>query len=206
MRRLLLPFLLAGTAALLAVPAAGAASAPVVFDGGTQAEQAHVRSALAASSFDWSVLPKAIDVHIGAYPGSYATPGNVYLDASLLDAGPVAWGVVMHEFGHQVDFLLLTDAERAQLQTALGAKDWCYETPGLQHSDHGCERFASEVSWAYWPSPNNILRPTASDGESNGMPVDQFRALLAQMLGISVRTPAAVPARARLHKANKANR
>jgi hypothetical protein len=193
MRRFVLPLVAAGAATLLSVSSARAASPSIAFDGGTAAEQAQVRSALAASSFDWSVLPVPITVHIGSYPGSYATPGNVYFGASLLDGGQLSWGVVLHEFGHQVDFLLFNAAERAQLQSLLGAKDWCYETPGLQHSDHGCERFASEISWAFWPSTSNVLRPTGPDSESNGMPVAAFRALVAQMLGQPVRVLSAAP-------------
>ena len=185
-RRHLLPLAVAGAAALLSVTPAAAGGPAVTFDGGTPTEQAQVRGALQASSFDWSLLPQPIAVHIGA-TGSFAMPGNIYLNAGLLDAGQLSWGVVLHEFGHEVDFLLLTDADRAQLQAALGAKDWCYETAGLQHSDHGCERFASELSWAYWPSAGNVLRPTGPGGESSGMPAADFRALVDHMLNAPTR-------------------
>ena len=153
------------------------------FSGGTAAEQATVASALDASSFNWGLLPRPVTISIGSYGTSYSTYGHVFLDASLLDAGQFAWGVVQHEMGHQVDFLLLDDAKRQLLQQKLGAKDWCYEVPGLKHSDHGCERFASELAWAYWPSPQSSMRPTANGTESVGMPVAEFRALLAQVLG-----------------------
>lgn len=165
-----------------------AGTAPVAFAGATPAEQATVRAALAASSFDWSLLPRTVTVHVGSYSASYSTPGNVYVDASLLDSGRYAWGVVQHEFGHQVDFLLLDDAKRATLQQQLGGKDWCYTTPGLAHSEHGCERFASELAWAYWPSPDSSMAPAQTNGESDAMPVASFRTLLAQLIG----APAAV--------------
>ena len=110
--------------------------------------------------------------------------GDVYLDGSLLDSGRFSWGVVQHEFAHQVDFMLFDDSKRALLGSALGGKDWCYSIAGLAHSDYGCERFASELAWAYWPSADNSMAPAFTHGESGGMPVTQFRALVAQLLGI----------------------
>jgi len=172
-------------------PAALAAGGHIVFAGGTPGEREQVQGALDASSFDWSLLPQ-ITVHIGSVGASYATPRNVYLDASLLDAGEFSWGVVLHEFGHQVDFLLLTDAERVGLTARLGAEDWCYGVPGLPHAAYGCERFASELAWAYWPSPQNCMRPASPGDEAAGMPADQFRALLAQFLGAPTATLAAL--------------
>jgi hypothetical protein len=163
--------------------AASASSGTVAFAGGTARAQATVRSALAASTFDWSLLPRTITVHIGSFGDSYSTPGDVYVDAKLLDSGKFAWGVVQHEFGHQVDFFLLDDTKRALLQQALGAKDWCYGVPGLAHSDYGCERFASELSWAYWQSPDNSMQPADCGGESGAMPAASFRALLAELIG-----------------------
>jgi hypothetical protein len=153
------------------------------FSGGTVKEQATVHSALEASSFDWSLIPSTITIHIGTYDGSYSTYGQVYLDASLLDSGRFAWGVVQHELGHQVDFFLLDDAKRAQLLQLLGGKDWCYSVSGLKHSDYGCERFASELAWAYWPSPDNSMKPSSSSDEGGAIPVAQFRAVLAQLIG-----------------------
>jgi hypothetical protein len=169
-----------------------AAGGSYTFQGGTAKEQATVRAALQASSFDWNLIPRTIVVHIGAVDGSYSTAGDVYLDESLLDSGRFAWGVVQHEFGHQVDFFLLDDAKRALLQQRLGGTDWCYETPGLQHADHGCERFASELAWAYWQSPDNCVQGP----EASGMPPAAFRALLSQLIGAptTVGTPAATKA------------
>jgi hypothetical protein len=182
MRRLVLTLLVAALACVFA-QGAYARGGSYAFAGGTPKEQATVRAALDASSFDWGLIPRTIVVHVGAYGTSYSTYGEVFLDAPLLDSGRFAWGVVQHELGHQVDFFLLDDAKRAILQQQLGAKDWCYTTPGLAHADYGCERFASELSWAYWQSPDNCMRPSETAGESGGMPVAAFRALLAQLIG-----------------------
>src|SRR4051794_31113331 len=159
--------------------------------GGTAREQATVRAALQASSFDWGLIPRPITIHIGAVGESYSTYGDVYLDGALLDSGRFAWGVVQHELGHQVDFFLLDDAKRAQLLQLLGGKDWCYSVSGLGHSDYGCERFASELAWAYWQSPDNSMKPGSPGDEAGAIPPAQFRALLSQLIGApSVAQPA----------------
>jgi hypothetical protein len=197
MRRTLLTlFIVAATTACAFTHGARAAGGPYTFVGGTNAERAQVVAALNASSFDWNLLPQSITVNIGPLGTSYASYGAVFLDASLLDSGVFSWGVVQHEFGHEVDFFLLDSAKRAVLQQALGGKDWCYETPGLKHSDHACERFASELAWAYWASPQNSMRPTAQDPEAGSMPVAAFRALLAQLIGApnTVQPPSTVKA------------
>ena len=182
MRRLILTLLIAALCCTF-VPSALAAGGTYSFAGGTPVEQATVRSALQASSFDWGLLPQAVVVHVGTYGESYSVYGNVFLDASLLHSGRFAWGVVQHEFAHQVDFMLFDDAKRAIFEQRLGGKDWCYGVTGLKHAEYGCEKFASELAWAYWSSPANSMRPSGSDGEAAGMPVAQFRALLAQALG-----------------------
>jgi hypothetical protein len=183
MRQLLLALLASAALGVLA-PSAFAAGGRYTFDGGTPKEQATVRAALNASGFDWNVVPQATTVHIRPGIGtSYSTPGNVYLDPSLLDAGEFSWGVVQHEFGHQVDFALFDAQKRATLLGALGGADWCYGAPNLAHDQYGCERFASELAWAYWPSPDNSMAPQYCNGESAHMPVAQFRTLLAQLLG-----------------------
>jgi hypothetical protein len=183
MRRFTLLLAAAVLAAVLAQTAL-AAGGSYSFAGGTPKQQAAVRSALDVSSFDWNVLPAAVVVHIAPIGGSYSEAGNVYLDSRLLDSGRFSWGVVQHEFAHQVDFLLFDDAKRALLNEALGGSDWCYGVAGLAHSAYGCERFASELAWAYWPSPDNSMAPAATHGESAAMPVAQFRSLLAQVLGV----------------------
>jgi hypothetical protein len=182
MRRTTLTLLVAALAGVFAQSAL-AGGGRYVYEGGTSLERSQVHAALEVSSFNWSLIPATVDVHIGAYGDSYSTYGNVYLDAALLDAGRFAWGVVQHEFGHQVDFFLLDSAKRSILQPFLGGRDWCYENASLGHEDHACERFASELAWAYWPSPDNSMRPTAANAEGGHMPVVQFRTLLAQLTG-----------------------
>ena len=181
---------LLAAAALAAVLAQSslAAGGRYTFDGGTATQRAAVRDALDASSFDWDVLPEPVVVHIAPVDGSYAEPRHVYIDGALLDSGRYSWGVVQHEFAHQVDFLLFDDARRAMFDRALGGIDWCYGMPGLDHSDYGCERFASTLAWAYWPSADNSMAPTCTHGESAAMPAAQFRSLLARVLGLP--TPA----------------
>jgi hypothetical protein len=166
------------------------------FVGGTPKQQATVHAALEASSFSWSLIPRTITIHIGAFGDSYSTYGDVYLDGSLLNSGRFAWGVVQHEMGHQVDFFLFDDAKRAQMLQLLGGKDWCYSVPGLKHSDYGCERFASELAWAYWQSPDNSVKPTSANDEASAMPVAQFRAVLTQLIGAPAVTQTASAAKA----------
>lgn len=178
-------FLLAAAvlAAVLAHSAL-AAGGRYTFAGGTPGQRAAVRSALDASSFDWNVLPVPVVVHIAPTDGSYSEAGHVYLDSALLDSGRFSWGVVQHEFAHQVDFLLFDDATRTMFNRALGGSDWCYGLPGLAHSAYGCERFASELAWAYWPSTDSSMSPAATRGESGAMPTAHFRNLLAEALGV----------------------
>ncbi len=175
---------LAAAAAALFLPgSATAAGGEVVFEGGSQHDQQQVRSALAVSSFNWNLVPRQVVVHIGPYGTSHSTPGHVWLDAGLLRAGTFAWGTVMDEFAHQVDFLLLDGPRRQVLQERLGATAWCYEVAGLGHGANGCERFASMVAWAYWPSKENAYRPTSRTDEAAAMPAAEFRSLLADLIG-----------------------
>jgi hypothetical protein len=177
--RLLLPILVA----LACAPGAYASGGNYVFDGGTRAEQSQARAALDASSFDWGLVPGPVAIHIGQGDGPHASVGAIWLDASLLDSGRFAWGVVQHEYAHQVDFALLTDAMRAQLAPLLGGSSWW---EGGTHASLDCERFADALAWAYWPSPDNVLRPEqASPG--------RFRAVLGSLVhGAAVRTTASV--------------
>ena len=94
-----------------------------------------------------------------------------------------AWGVVQHEFAHQVDFLLLNDAQRAELERLLHASVWCSDgVPTLPHSSFGCERFASTLAWAYWQSPDNVMRPAGANAEGGALAPAAFRSVLKGML------------------------
>jgi hypothetical protein len=175
------------TAAFLAFPAAtSGAAGGFTFAGGTREERETVAAALGASSFDWTLLPGPITVHIVRGEPSRSLPHEVWLDADLLVAGEFAWGVVQHEFAHQIDYLLVDDAERALLLQELGGQDWCYRVPGLAHGQYGCERFASTFAWSFWPSRQNSMRPTRRGDESAAMAPARFRALVRRLTSHSL--------------------
>ncbi len=189
MASLLRTLLVTSALALAFSGGAQAAGGHYVFDGGSRAEQSQVRQALNASSFNWSVVPATITVHIARGHYSEATYGEIWLDADLLDSGIFSWGVVQHEYAHQVDFFLLNDTRRAML-AGLGGKAWwatgaaASGAPNgtLAHADLTSERFASTLAWAYWPSPSNSMRPTSTSDESAAMAPAAFRSLLARVL------------------------
>ncbi len=162
-------------------PVAQAAGGRYAFDGGTQAERAQVRLALDASSFNWDVVPGVVAIHITRGVDSQATPGQIWLDADLLDAGRFAWGVVQHEYAHQVDFLALTEAMRAQLRPSLGGVSW-WADGVTAHGALTAERFADEIAWSYWASADNCLRPLSAADEGGQIAPREFRALLASVL------------------------
>jgi hypothetical protein len=171
---------------MASAPAAFARPGNYSFEGGTGAQRAQVEKALSASSFDWSVVRAEVTIHIERNIDSHATPGNVWLDARLLDSGRFSWGVVQHEFAHQVDFLLLTPANRVELQRLLGAKAWCWDTSGFEHSEYGCERLASTLAWTYWQNADNCMKPTSRADEAGGMAPAAFRATLSRMLNVPI--------------------
>jgi hypothetical protein len=175
--------LLIASCALLVPAFAQAAGGSYTFDGGTAKQQAQVHTALEASSFDWSLVPATIKIHIASGVDSEATKGELWLDSDLLNAGRYSWGTIQHEYAHQVDYYLLTDATRAQLLTTLGGTEWCHTTAGLGHGANGCERFASTLAWAYWSSADNALKPLSTRDEAAALAPTQFRALLAEMIG-----------------------
>jgi hypothetical protein len=178
---------------LAGAPAAQAAGGDYAFAGGSSFEQRQVERALDASAFDWSLVRARVVIHIQRGVASEAAPGEIWLDADLLDAGTFAWGVVQHEYAHQVDFFLLREADRSSLLTVLGGVTWCAPVPGLSHSDYGCERFASTLAWSFWPVPQNCMRPGGPRDESAALPPRAFRALLERLTG----TPNALSAFAR---------
>lgn len=176
LRRLALLTAVAGLA--LPTTTAGAGGGSYTFDGGTRKQRDTVVEALRASSFDWNVVPGPIAIHIVEGEPSRSIPHEIWLDGDLLDAGEFAWGVVQHEYAHQVDYLLFDDAKRALLLKRLGGRDWCYGTPGLAHDQYGCERFASTLAWSFWPSAQNSMRPSGPRDESAAMAPAKFRALV----------------------------
>jgi hypothetical protein len=167
---------------LIAPSRAEAVGGRYAVDGGTVAERRVVVRALEVSSFDWSLVPARIQIHVRRSVDSAASPGEIWLDADLLDAGTFAMGVVQHEYAHQVDYFLLSDAQRQSLLAALGGDTWCDPVPVKDHDSYGCERFASTLAWAYWMSPANCMKPVRPGDESGAMPPARFRALLDALL------------------------
>ena len=181
MRRLIL--IGAMLAALTVSPTAFAGGGNYVVVGGTSAEQAQVRAALNASSFPWSVVPDQITIHVKRGIDSFSLKGAFWIDADLLDAGSFSWGTVQHEYAHQVDFFLLDDPTRSTLVATLGGASWWQALPGTPWAELTSERFASTLSWAYWPSAANSAKPTSVRDASAAMAPAAFRATLASVLG-----------------------
>jgi hypothetical protein len=179
-----LRLLLASTAAALALSGtAQAAGGNYVFAGGTAKQQAQVVAALNASTFNWSVVPDQITIHIVPNVESSATVGHIWLDPRVLDTGKFAWGMVQHEYAHEVDFFLLGEF-RDELHSALGGKVWCMDEAdeSFGHGDYGCERFASTLAWAYWPNKANCMKPENARDESAAMAPAAFKKLMNTVL------------------------
>ena len=175
----LLPVFLA-----LAIPGhALAVGGTYVVDGGTPREHAQIHAALEVSAFDWNAVRQTVRIHVRKGARSRSTPGQIWLDARLLDTGRYSWGFVQHEYAHQVDFNDLTAAGRTLLLARLGGTAWWWGDAGLAHRDHGCERFASTLAWAYWPSKDNALRPRSHRDEAGALAPAPFRQLLQRMMG-----------------------
>jgi hypothetical protein len=173
--------LLALTCALLPVDAL-ASGGSYRIDGGTPRQQAQVRLALEASSFDWDLVP-AVEIAIRNGAGSYSLPGHITLDGSLLDAGIFSWAVVQDEYAHQVDYLVLGDRDRSILNRELYGRVWCHsDKPGLPHADYGCERFTSTFVWAFWQVRQNPYKPMSRTDESAAMAPARFRSLMQELL------------------------
>jgi hypothetical protein len=180
----LLSRLAAVVCALVLAPAALASGGHYVFAGGTAAEQRQVTEALEASSFDWNLVPVQVTIHIArAIPLSYSTPGQTWLDASLLDSGTFSWGVVQMEYAQQVQYTTLNAQARSQLVSRLGAQQWCYDNPTLVPGANACERFAATLAWSYWPSADNSMRPSGPSDWSASMSPKAFRTMLSQLIG-----------------------
>jgi hypothetical protein len=69
--------LLVGLASLVLAPGAFAKGGNYVFDGGTRAEQAQVKAALDVSSFDFSLVPGPVTIHVVRGVVPEATPGQI---------------------------------------------------------------------------------------------------------------------------------
>jgi len=174
---------LACTLAACVFPASAAAiGGRYALDGGTSREQEQVRTALAVSSFDWTTVPVEVRIHIVPGP-CQASPGDIWLDPAVLDAGSFSWATVQHEYAHQVDFFLLTPERRAWLSTLFGHKPWGpVDQPGLAHANYASERFASTLSWSFWQSSANAYRPSSAADEAGGVDPGLFRAVVRGLM------------------------
>jgi hypothetical protein len=163
---------------------ANAADTSVGLSGGSEIARAHVAAALQASTFDWSLVGEPITAEVRDCGCAGARPGVVVLDETVLESLPYGraytWGIVQHEFAHQVWWFALDDEQRSELREVLGGSDLCYEQPGLPHDAHACERFASTLAWAYWPVAGNPMQA------EKVMAARQFRRLMGRMLGLRV--------------------
>jgi hypothetical protein len=168
---------------LAAAPVAQAAGGTYTVEGGTARHATQIRAALDASSFDWGLVPAPITIHVKDGVTSSATPGHIWLNPSLMAAGIFSWATIQDEYAHQVDFFLFDNETRARLTRVLGGSAWCREIPGLRHSAYGCERFASTLVWAYWPSRSNAYKPASTRDESAAMAPAAFRTLMGSLLG-----------------------
>ena len=183
MRRILLSLLATLAATLACTGIASAAGGNYSFDGGSLAQQTQVRAALDASSFNWSLVPTQITIHIARGVDSEASKGNIWIDADLLNSGRFAWGTIQHEYAHQVDFFLLTDEQRTLTAPKLGGSAWWQTTTPTAHAQLTSERFASTLAWAYWNSNDNSMKPANAKDEAAALPPAQFRDLLVSLLG-----------------------
>jgi hypothetical protein len=182
LRRLTTVLLAAGFLGLAVPGYAAAYGGDYVVTGGSPAERGQVVAALDASAFDWSVVPARIQIHVAPGIDSYSIPGAIFVDSRLLAAGEFGWGVVQHEYAHQVDFLLFDAGTEQRLNDLLHGADW-YGF-GDPHHLRGVERFASTLAWAYWPSPQSAMRPTSTADEAGAMRPARFRRLMAKLLGV----------------------
>jgi hypothetical protein len=164
---------------------ATAADVTLEFSGGSDAARAEVVAALDASAFDWSVIGRPVSVQILDCGCAGSRPGVVVLDEEMLSSSPYGraytWGIVQHEFAHQVWWYALDDGRRSELRQVLGGAELCYEQLGVPHDAHACELFASTLGWAYWPVPGNPMQ-----GEKVTR-ARSFRRLMSGLLGIDAR-------------------
>jgi hypothetical protein len=180
----------------LLVPAnAQARGGSYTFSGGSELGRGEARNALESSAFDWGLVAEPVTIQIVDCGCAGARPGVIVLDETLLESTPYGraytWGIVQHEYAHQVWWFTLEGAQRSFLQEELGGADLCYEQPGLPHDAHACERFARTLAWAYWPNHGNPARTEISLGGR------RFRALTIPLLGPRARVAPARLARIR---------
>lgn len=180
----------ASLAALALVPQASAYGGRYRIEGGTTYERQQVVQALDISGFNWSVVPWTVRITIttgtltlgGFDAGGVSPPRHITLRADALDQGVRSWGLVQHEYAHQVDEARFNDSIRKRLTYTFLAKTWWWR-PGMSHSKAGAERFASTLAWTYWPSPDNILGARDEYEEARAMAPGPFKRLMRILVG-----------------------
>ena len=184
--RRLLPVVFVALASLAWAGNAPAAGGHYVFDGGSAEARLQVRAALDRSAFDWSLVQATITIRISDCGCAGSRPGEILLDERQLTASPFgpryAWGIVQHEYAHQLDFFLLTPADRERVIRRFGGAAWCYEVRGLARDDYGCERLATLVAWAYWRSTANVERPDWLPADAPPLRRDRVRAFVTALV------------------------
>jgi hypothetical protein len=112
--------LLAALFVLLVPAKADAAGGSYRFSGGSESARATMRNALEGSAFDWSLVPEPVTIEIVNRGCAGARSGVIVLDERLLESRPYGraytWGVVQHEYAHQLWWLALDDAQRSSLR------------------------------------------------------------------------------------------
>ena len=140
---------------------------------GTPEQEGVVRGALDISRYDWSRVPHVtIRIVPELVNEAEAVPGEIRVRADILNYGRASWGTIQHEYAHQVDFFLMTDAMRVEAMRFFGLSVW--HDPTLPHDRQAAELFASTLAWVYWPSVKNLMRR-----ETRGDP-RAFQAMLAR--------------------------
>ena len=183
MRRFLL---LVVSIASLALPAgAFARGGDYAFQGGTTAQHSQVRAALAASTFNWSAVPTRVTIHI-KQGHSHRRRRRATSGSTLGSSAPAALpGPRSRTNTHTRSTSPASTLRRAIASPASSARaTGATASPASHHAEYGCERFASTLVWAFWPSKDNAYRPTSSRDESAAMPPQQFRTLVTGLLGI----------------------
>ncbi len=161
--------------ALVFTPPALASGGHYTFSGGSSFDVRRYGQALRVSAFNWSLLEQVVTVRIAPGLASGAIPGRITPDAPT----------------RQRRIFVACRAARVRASGGLlparrcGARAVCREARGpdvvsgrgrLPHGAYGCERFASTLAWAYWPSAQ--MRPMSPGDESAAMKPARFRALL----------------------------
>ena len=133
-----------------------------------------------ASSFDWSLIPGTITVHIGGLRrlvlGLRAT--STWTPPSL-DSGRFAWGVVQHEFAPPGRLLpLRRRASGHSCSQCARRQGLVLSVPSLDALRLRLRALRLELAWAYWQSPDNVMKPQKTERRvAASCPCAQFRAL-----------------------------